>query len=91
MNGSHRPLGTFITTEKPDLDQGVENLSLLDMAPLALNLLGIARPDWMDGMEDMFNREPIRPCDSSDMTSKPYTSQQEALLRRRLLDLGYLS
>jgi len=90
MNGSHRPLGTFITTAKPDLSQGVDNLTLLDMAPLALNLLGLTKPDWMEGLINVSDQMMASPDDLARMTTKPYTSQQEALLHRRLADLGYL-
>jgi hypothetical protein len=76
--------------EKADLSTCAENLSLLDMAPLALHILGIAAPGWMDGSAQPYDQMMAMPDDLARVSEKPYNSQQEALLRRRLANLGYL-
>jgi predicted AlkP superfamily phosphohydrolase/phosphomutase len=91
MNGSHRPYGTFIYSGRQQWMEDVRDLSLLDVAPFALALLGLDQPDWMEKRDGLFPQRIGLPEESTLRENCLYSPRQETWMRRRLSDLGYLS
>ncbi|RJP80606.1 MAG: hypothetical protein C4524_03095 [Candidatus Zixiibacteriota bacterium] len=87
MNGSHRPYGTFILHSGRPHPPLPDDVSLVDMAPLVLNFLGMEIPAWMrpDGGEISAAAPGIAPSAATELSRR-----EEAALRRRLTDMGYL-
>ena len=91
MNGSHGQSGTFIYSGRHERMVGARDLGLLDVAPVALALLGLDQPDWMERREGLFPQQIEPPAELMLRDNYTYTARQEAWMRRRLSDLGYLS
>jgi predicted AlkP superfamily phosphohydrolase/phosphomutase len=99
--GTHSPEGIF-AARGPGLRKGcrIEALSILDVAPLVMNLLGLRVPDDMEGrlphevfedgpapVDEAPNEEPRSPHPSD---APPLSSDDEDAVLRRLRGLGYL-
>jgi predicted AlkP superfamily phosphohydrolase/phosphomutase len=91
MNGSHRPLGTFMATHARFLGSDGLDLNLLDVAPMIFARFGLPAPAWLEGRA--WGRIPQAEPDRKLATpgEAPYSPTAEADIRRRLVDLGYLS
>jgi predicted AlkP superfamily phosphohydrolase/phosphomutase len=79
---------------------------LLDVAPTVLHLLGVRVPDDMDGriLTELLDQEPVLPstrpvlapalagvnADPGEPEGSRYTEEEDAAIKRRLADLGYL-
>lgn len=102
-DGTHRPNGIFIA-RGPRIRRGAQvgALSLLDIAPLLLHLLGIPIPDDLEGRvptevlsEDLPERTSIKRGKTTATTARrgsdrqPTPEQREALLKQLRL-LGYM-
>ena len=80
--------------------------NLLDVAPTVLHLLGVCVPDDLDGriLTELLDQKPAlaspRPVfapalagvtgDPGEPESSRYTEEEDAAVKRRLADLGYL-
>ncbi|MBI1322397.1 phosphodiesterase [bacterium] len=96
--GDHRMEGILVGIG-PAFEQGTspQNASLLDIAPTILHLLGIPVPDDMDGR---VLTELLKPATgqavrtqaavASEQSSNGEESDEDAVVRKRLADLGYL-
>lgn len=105
--GTHRPLGVF-TASGPGVRQGValQELSILDVAPLLLYSLGLGIPEDLEGRLPLEIYEPSfrasRPVEIIPATSRGseqlpepgadiiYDEEAEAVMLARLRDLGYI-
>jgi len=99
--GYHRPEGIFIASGPAFKKGGRLAVSLLDIAPTVLYLMGLPIPEYMDGRiieealdtELLTSRTPAT-CDSAmsyeraDETT--YTAEEQKEVLRRLEELGYL-
>jgi hypothetical protein len=104
--GTHRPEGVFIAAGRPIRSGArVEQLSILDVAPLLLHSLGIPVPDRMAGRVpaealdgDWLKAHPVRGSTaeepSTDALQAPvemvYSEEEERELAERLRALGYI-
>lgn len=105
--GTHRPVGVFLA-RGPGIRRGValRELSILDVAPLALYCLGLGIPEELEGRvpleihEPAFQaRVPVRfesaagrssPHPSQGVTEAIYDEEAEAAMLARLRALGYI-
>lgn len=97
--GSHRPEGIFLLS-----GPGVRGpkrhavADIVDVAPTALRLLGVAVPAWIDGHlpKDAFEglpdeRTSVRHDGEADnRRDHAYTDDEESEIRERLRNLGYI-
>jgi predicted AlkP superfamily phosphohydrolase/phosphomutase len=98
--GCHRMEGIFVAHGGPVKQGAVDHLSVYDICPTVLYLMGLPIPEDVDGraalsiLEDSFtsNREPeYVPADASSAKSAELSAEDERELRDRLRGLGYLS
>ncbi len=99
MNGSHRPKGIGLIAG-PGVPRGVslERASLADWLPTILGLLGEPLPPGLDGRAlvgraALEAAPPERDREAGELESQavePYSPAEEAVVRRRLQELGYL-
>ncbi|MDG3004727.1 alkaline phosphatase family protein [Paludisphaera mucosa] len=99
LTGTHRPEGV-VAIAGAGLAPGRNlNAQLIDAAPTVLNLLGLPVPPHMEGSPIGVGRP--RPTERLDEPTKQpiggphqpafeYTDEEQAILERRLADLGYL-
>ena len=105
--GDHRPEGILIATGSM-IPPGskLHEVSLLDVAPTVLHLLGVTAPDDMDGriLRELLDHEPALAFPrlifapvlagansaASLPDDSPYSAEEDAAIQRRLADLGYL-
>jgi predicted AlkP superfamily phosphohydrolase/phosphomutase len=103
VSGGHRTNGVFVLTgAKVKGAQELKGVSIRDIAPTALHLLGLAVPDDMDGrvlteaLQVSFLAEnPIRTISAAEVAEKTSqngfaSDEDEARIRERLAGLGYL-
>ena len=101
--GNHRMEGLIILWGPP-IRRGMEiaGARIIDVAPTILHLLGVPIPDDMDGksLEEALEPEFLRSRPpkfvsfyqgESAEKGVDYTEKEEAIIRRHLQDLGYLS
>ncbi len=95
MSGSHRREGIFILAGRGVVAGRVRGARMADMAPTVLSLLGFAADDRFDGRvldcaapADGGRKSLDSPLNSAGETY--YDEHQEAALRTRLQQLGYL-
>lgn len=101
VDGTHRPHGIFIA-KGPDVETGkiLSNpLSLLDITPLILHLLGLPVPRDLDGRvpEEIFRPDALHTVASGSQTQavqqgdlrEPTQEEKDALMRQMKL-LGYM-
>jgi predicted AlkP superfamily phosphohydrolase/phosphomutase len=100
MSGFHRRDGVFMAHGPLIRQVGLPDASIIQVTPTILYALGLSIPDDMDGqpMLDLFDEDyvaenPARAteADQDQQTGLEWTPEQEAEVRRRLEDLGYLS
>lgn len=107
VSGVHAPIGIFAAAG-PGIKKGVtlENLSILDVAPIILHSLGLGVPSDIEGVApDALYVDPVamrvsapapagtasKAAASNGMTDVPALSQEdEQLVLSRLRELGYL-
>ena len=101
VSGSHRMDGLVMMRGKP-FKQGtvLQGAHILDVAPLALYLLGLPIPDTMDGripeaafLEKSLEEKAIRFVEESASAFLPqdiYSPEEEEALKKQLKGLGYL-
>ncbi len=82
MNGSHRPTGVFLISERVH----AESCSLLDVAPTVYAALGVAGPE-MEGRSLLGEVSTL--AAPAPRAAAAYTPEQEAAVASRLRDLGY--
>jgi predicted AlkP superfamily phosphohydrolase/phosphomutase len=103
--GTHRRNGIFIA-HGPGIQRGrhLEGLSILDVAPILLQSLGLDVPAEMEGRvpagvfdPSWLSSRPLRPASVSPAEPPPapaeevaFTKEDEAKLAQRLRDLGYI-
>jgi arylsulfatase A-like enzyme len=70
----------------------LQNARIVDIAPTVLSLLGLAVPDIYDGqvLSEKLAFERISHNISSDRPEKGYSDSEEAILEKRMRDLGYM-
>ncbi len=94
MSGSHRPDGLFVLAGGGIASQRVSGTHIADMAPTILALTGLQAPAGWDGRailcvgaadEALAEAEAAAPA-----PELPYDAVDEAVLRERLTQLGYL-
>jgi predicted AlkP superfamily phosphohydrolase/phosphomutase len=103
VSGAHRTNGVFIFRSPDGLNKdNLKGISIRDIAPTVLYLLGIPIPDDMDGRviteiiaEEYLSEHPIQSMQTSEKDSIKreigYESAiDEEMVRQRLADLGYL-
>ena len=103
VDGTHRPNGIFMAWG-PGIRRGISAnpLSLLDITPLILHLLGIGVPRNLDGRLPVeilteaganssfaVATQPVAPVSRGHSSRKPTDEEREALLRQMKL-LGYM-
>lgn len=103
LSGAHTPRGMFVGCGGPIADRGeASDLQIQDVAPTLLYLLGLPIPTDMDGrcLEEIveagfWEASPVRhedpappPRDEEDFGG--YDDEDEAAVREKLRDLGYL-
>lgn len=90
MNGSHRLKGTFILLSKDHKSIPPLNISLQDIAPTVLNILGINIPNYMDG-KSLIDKETLINSPIFPRSEKcQYSPKEETVLQNKLSQLGYL-
>ncbi len=101
ISGNHSPEGIFIAVG-PDIQVGKkEGLRILDVAPTAMYAAGLTVPSGMDGrpVTDLFEPTYVaaHPVEFGDIdldlegkTGQVLTEEHEAIVEKRLKDLGYL-
>lgn len=99
-SGQHRLEGIFIAYGSKIKRVKLDSISIMDIVPTVLYLLGCRIPRGLDGkiiksiFEERFLEEnSIREYDfeqKKEDESKPYTKEEEKELERRLKSLGYL-
>ncbi|MFH1314196.1 MAG: alkaline phosphatase family protein [Candidatus Eisenbacteria bacterium] len=98
--GCHRMDGIFVAHGGPVKRGDAGHLSVYDICPTVLYLMGLPIPDDVDGraaldiLEDSFtlDREPeYAPTDKAQARSAQLSAEDENELRERLRGLGYLS
>ncbi|HEY5085328.1 MAG TPA: hypothetical protein VII48_12430, partial [Rhizomicrobium sp.] len=101
--GQHHPLGIFIAAG-PGIRPGqtLQELSILDIAPLVLHSLGLPVPDEMQGRvpEEIYEpaamaRQAVRKvasvaAPSQETAPAALSSEDEQVILERLRDLGYI-
>jgi predicted AlkP superfamily phosphohydrolase/phosphomutase len=102
--GTHRPTGIF-AVRGPGVRHGgvIDELSILDVAPLVLHSLGLPVPEDMEGRvpEEVFDagalrRRPVRTAPAVQgapelvAVNAALDPDQEAIVMNRLRDLGYI-
>ena len=94
--GNHRREGLLVVAG-PNTPVGSvpEGVSIQDLAPTFLALLGVPTPGELDGRvltELVGEVQPVAPAAASESTETPnaYTAEEEAAVEERLKDLGYL-
>lgn len=90
MNGSHRHFGTLILNAATDCLQPIENPMLSDIAPTVLDLFGLEKPEWMEGISLLSDQQPVTRREPFRNHQTNYTEMEERRLRERLIKLGYL-
>lgn len=99
-SSDHRPLGVFVAAG-PNVSSGSqEELSLYDVAPTTLALLGRSVPAGLDGraaeeiMQPGFiSAHPVRIVDAGDRSRSAedeYSAEEAAAVAEHLKDLGYI-
>jgi predicted AlkP superfamily phosphohydrolase/phosphomutase len=104
-DGGHHPEGLFAAAG-PDVSPGQVSGALADVAPTVLSLLGVPVPEDLDGrpLATVRTRQPAtssaddaRPATTEEPptvdtrdSQTGYTPAEEAAVRRRLEELGYL-
>jgi predicted AlkP superfamily phosphohydrolase/phosphomutase len=91
--GSHRRQGIFMGYGYPfEAGASLQNARIVDIAPTVLSLLGLAVPDIYDGqvLSEKLAFERISHNISSDRPEKGYSDSEEAILEKRMRDLGYM-
>ena len=95
MSGSHRREGIFILAGEGVVPGRVRGVRMADMAPTIMGLMGFAADETFDGrVLDCVAAASRRPCAPASV-SEPgletyYDDAQEAALRLRMEQLGYL-
>jgi predicted AlkP superfamily phosphohydrolase/phosphomutase len=92
--GGHHPEGLFVA-QGPDVRPGSVNGRLVDIAPTLLALSGTPIPSGLDGeplgfVQTSFEIGGEAAPSRAAPVSEGYTDEEEAAVRRRLEDLGYL-
>ncbi|AFM22897.1 adenylylsulfate kinase ApsK [Desulfomonile tiedjei DSM 6799] len=96
--------GIFIRTRMSDLrngrvvDETVDDISCLDVTPTILGELGLPVPDGVGGKPIAFPNPGTSNCHSKKIPSmantnfrqEGFTSEEEEIVKKRLIDLGYL-
>lgn len=80
-------------------DHTVTGARLIDVAPTIMHLFGATVPGYMDGrvLTDIWEEEQVVAYSSSDSTSSPeeeihvFSDQDQAMIEKRLRNLGYIS
>ncbi|MBU0518423.1 alkaline phosphatase family protein [bacterium] len=91
MNGSHRQYGTLMlygTNIAADLD--IPHPTLEDIAPTVLDYLNLPKAAWMDGKSLFSESQDAASVARQNPDEAPYSQQEEASIRRKLEQLGYL-
>lgn len=101
---NHDLHGVFIRTRMSDLrggkviDKTVEDISCLDVTPTILREFGLNSPDGVGGEPIAFPNPGTSICHSKkspsmasmDFRQEGFTSEEEEIVKKRLIDLGYL-
>lgn len=98
LTGAHRPEGVFIASGPDILPGHMDKISIMDVAPTMINLLGINTPEYMDGnsLRKIISPkalERIKESDTyqfTDMDDYNYTAEDEKTITDHLKALGYL-
>ena len=99
LTGTHRPEGVVAISGSGLSPGRYLNARLIDAAPTILNLLGLPIPPHMEGSPIGVHRpapatrvdEPTRqPINGPHQPAFEYTEEEQAILERRLADLGYM-
>jgi predicted AlkP superfamily phosphohydrolase/phosphomutase len=99
--GDHRMEGVFVGIGPAFRKNAKLNgdATLLDIAPTALNVLGVPIPSDMDGrvLTEVLDEDHLEPAGERYETSaavaeanEGYSAEDEAIIQQRLADLGYL-
>ena len=98
-SSDHRPLGIFVAAG-PNINKGAsEELSLYDVCPTSLALLGSGVPEGLDGRvaeqaitKEFLTRRPIEMAAPSDAPGQAgaYSDEEAAAVAAHLKDLGYI-
>ena len=93
---NHGPSGIFLATGPDIVSSKNLNLSLEDVAPTALALLGIGRPDYIDGriiQEIISPKGPLLLTESERITTAQtpfvFSNDEEKLIMNHLERIGY--
>lgn len=88
--------------DRPEIEARITGAELIDVAPTALYLMGLAVPDSMDGQvlvaaldgnlvtDNPVRRQAVGASIVATATEQPLTPGEEAELKQRLRGLGYL-
>jgi predicted AlkP superfamily phosphohydrolase/phosphomutase len=100
--GCHRPEGIFIAAG-PDIASGArpDQVSVMDVMPTALHLLGLPVPQDVDGRvlaEVLTGQAAARPlersaaaaCAAPAADAQPFSDDEQQQVKQRLRDLGYM-
>ncbi|TKJ41614.1 hypothetical protein CEE37_03345 [candidate division LCP-89 bacterium B3_LCP] len=90
MNGSHRQKGVLLLNAGGADIPLREDISLQDVAPTALALLGLKVPEWMEGVNLFSETSPASGEIPKSESTKHYSPEQEQDLQDKLRQLGYL-
>ena len=104
-SGNHRQFGIFIGSGGAfSNDDKIENAQIIDIAPTALYIQNVSIPEIMDGKilesaistEFQNSNEPKYSSNDSDVDNNngndetPYSEEENAIIQKRLQDLGYI-
>jgi predicted AlkP superfamily phosphohydrolase/phosphomutase len=94
MSGSHRPDGLFILKGDGVMPGELRGCWIGDMAPTILSLCGLTPPAGWDGrvLPSLGGAAPMHAAaeERTSTSERPYGAGEEACLKERLAQLGYL-